>query len=158
MNWPTRIRPMRVRKWYFKVAFMVVGYLFCKLISLPSALIGHGREVSGLVAPLCIGILVIVATRLFRGAGEDQESRRLWWRATSKPTAGWVIGSLFAVDALWGGLQIGLAASDGVVLQYWPLLLRTLVIAGIAGVLALYFLHSSARMRSLSAQLHQPAA
>jgi hypothetical protein len=84
---------------------------------------------------------VFIGVRTFRGSGEDVAAPRAWWRATSRPFAGFVIGGIagvLALISLLGALasppeQSGTAA---VVCVGWALL-------------AAYYLHSSFRLRAL---------
>ena len=86
-------------------------------------------------------VYVFIGVRTFRGPGEDVAAPRAWWRATSRPFAGFIIGgiaSVLALISLLGALasspeQSGTAA---VVCVGWALL-------------AAYYLNSSFRLRAL---------
>lgn len=140
------MRAVRIRRWYFKVGFLIVGYLAGHLITLSSAISGQGRELEGIIASVWNALLVVAASRLFCGVGEDVESPRIWWRATSKPRAGWVVGSIFALSAFWYGVDVLTTIFGHPSQRDWTRFPQLAVIVSLSVILAVYFLRSSARL------------
>ncbi len=58
------------------------------------------------ITPLAAFVLVILATRMFRGPDEPDDSPRDWWRATERPVASFVIGALFALATVVVALDV----------------------------------------------------
>ena len=46
----------------------------------------------GYLFPLIVFVLVIVGARIFRGRQEPLQQPRQWWRFTSKPLSGFILG------------------------------------------------------------------
>lgn len=84
---------------------------------------------------------VIVGVRIFRGAGENRNDPRAWWRATARPAAGFWIGGLLAVLAFISG--VGAFASDPE-----DAFIPALACLSYA-LLALFYLHSSVRLQGM---------
>jgi hypothetical protein len=79
-------------------------------------------------------VMVWFCTRTFRGESEDVAPPRPWWRMTERPAAGYVLGALFAAQAL--------SAASAPVLDATP---RIAVVVASA-LIAAAFLNSSARL------------
>lgn len=132
-----RWKPFRITNPWLKGVAVVVGALarvaasfFVYLVSPPAAL---------LFLPLAEVGLIYAATRVFRVADEHVVPARLWWRATGRPFAGFLIAALFLVNtAAWafrvsvGDLRL---SSPEVVIG------AVVAVAEIA-----FFLHSSIRL------------
>ncbi len=89
---------MRVTSGRTKAAVLVVGILV-SMAAIPSAAVAGGMTV-GYVAALAFTVaLVVVPARCFRGPGEPVDAPRPWWRATNRPTAGYVVGVLYLVQS-----------------------------------------------------------
>ena len=84
---------------------------------------------------------VVIGVRAFRGADENREDPRAWWRATARPTAGFWIGAGLAVAA---GISLlgALASKPG---DAFIPALACLVYAALAA----FYLHSSYRLHTL---------
>jgi hypothetical protein len=83
----------------------------------------------------------VVAVRSFRGAGEEIEPPRAWWRMTARPTAGFVLGIAWLLLELqnWGLILFGFLP--------WPESLGLALLNDLTNVLvAAAFLHSSIRL------------
>lgn len=93
-----------------------------------------------IVAVLNVGY-VLVGTRAFRGARENRDDPRPWWRATAGPAAGIWIGGALAVLAFISGVG---ALSSKPENSFVP----TVACIGYAA-LAAFYLHSSYRLRML---------
>ncbi|QNE37385.1 hypothetical protein [Leifsonia shinshuensis] len=103
------------------------------------------RLVNAALDVLIVAILnvayVIVGTRAFRGAGENREDPRPWWRATARPAAGFWLGAILAVLAFIS--CVGALASK-------PENSFVPAVACISyALLAAYYLNSSYRLRTL---------
>lgn len=82
----------RLRAWYTKMLYLIVVFALWLFVGgLPPTDFLRGVLRSGMVF-----LLVVLATRLFRSKDETNEPRE-WWRATGRPPAGFVLGSLFVV-------------------------------------------------------------
>ncbi|WP_431277762.1 hypothetical protein [Leifsonia poae] len=84
---------------------------------------------------------VTIGVRTFRGADENREDPRAWWRATARPAAGFWIGSGLAVAA---GISLLGALASKPVDAFIPTV-AFLVYAALAA----FYLHSSYRLRTL---------
>ena len=132
---------MRITTTINKVIYILVGEAV--VLALNGLLIYNVvPPVVDLIAVLVLNfVYVFIGVRTFRGPGEDVAAPRAWWRATSRPFAGFIIGgiaSVLALISLLGALasspeQSGTAA---VVCVGWALL-------------AAYYLNSSFRLRAL---------
>ena len=132
---------MRITTTINKVIYILVGEAV--VLALNSIVIYNlVPTVLDLVAVFVLNFAyVFIGVRTFRGPGEDVAAPRAWWRATSRPFAGFIIGgiaSVLALIPLLGALasppeQSGTAA---VVCLGWSLL-------------AAYYLSSSFRLRAL---------
>jgi hypothetical protein len=90
-------RPWRITEPMGKVAYVVgatvVGvFLVLLLVSSPLP--------DELVAAAYFVAWVAVGVRVFRGAGEQVEAPRAWWRMTSRPTAGFVLAAVLGLGVL----------------------------------------------------------
>jgi len=85
---------LRLRKTRWKIAFIAVGV--GSLFVFNRGVLSHllPDPIYAVVANLLTLLLYFVGVRSFRGAGEPIEPPRAWWRMTSRPRAGFVIGSL----------------------------------------------------------------
>jgi hypothetical protein len=98
-------------------------------------------------APLAISLfaaasglaLIYGATRVFRVREEPLVAPRAWWRATGRPTAGFVIAAYIVFSVLVTYIR---AALDGATLHAVDLVLTGLS----TGLLAAFYLNSSIRL------------
>jgi uncharacterized membrane protein YfcA len=126
-----RIRKTRWKVAYFVVTLVLVGVLggFVVRPYLPD-------PIGVIVGNLLMLVLVFGAARSFRGQGEPIRPPRAWWRGSARPTASFVLGALWAVDAVVAIIQLALQA-EGVS-----------AVAVISNVLlAAFFLNSGVRLR-----------
>ncbi|MFW8745647.1 hypothetical protein, partial [Mesorhizobium japonicum] len=81
-----------------KVAYIVVGYIVT--VSAGVAVAVTADLAAGLLVytALVVGF-VGVGSRTFRGAGEDAVAPRPLWRMTARPTAGYIVAGLAALEA-----------------------------------------------------------
>ena len=103
------------------------------------------RFVNPTVDVLIVAVLnvayVIVGVRTFRGAGENRDDPRPWWRATARPAAGFWLGGALAFLAFIAGVG---ALSSRPEDSFVP------TIACLAyALLAVFYLHSSYRLRTM---------
>ncbi|WGD37689.1 hypothetical protein [Lysinibacter sp. HNR] len=83
----------------YKITAVVVFYVLAVPI-----IVFFGMAFGTLVTFALLTIAQLVAllffTRTFRGSSEDTTKPRPWWRLTEKPTAGIVIGCIFALQTV----------------------------------------------------------
>ncbi|GAA1438964.1 hypothetical protein [Leifsonia poae] len=84
---------------------------------------------------------VVVGVRTFRGATENREDPRAWWRATARPAAGFWIGAGLAVGS---GISLLGALASKPENSFVPA-----VSCVVYGALAIFYLHSSYKLRML---------
>ncbi|MFF1878548.1 hypothetical protein [Leifsonia sp. NPDC058230] len=84
---------------------------------------------------------VVIGVRTFRGAEENREDPRAWWRATARPAAGFWIGSGLAVAT---GISLLGALASRPDSSFIPA-----VACIVYGLFAAFYLHSSYRLRTL---------
>ena len=94
---------------------------------------GLGEIAGGAWTTVIVSVLVYLATRVFRGAGEPVTPARPWWKMTAQPAAGRLLAAIFAAE----GVYAVLAAKA-------PL---SFVQCAASVVLAGAYLHSSLRLR-----------
>jgi hypothetical protein len=98
----------------------------------------------GVAALLLTAVMVWFCGRTFRGESEDVRPARPWWRLTERPTAGYVLGALFAAQAI-GYVTAPLGWGDAI--------LRSLAFIAPAFIAAA-FLNSSARLSKAAEAQH----
>jgi hypothetical protein len=97
----------RIRPWYVKFAYVLAS---CALVYLIAA-IPTGPGGGGILRSALAFVLILFGARLFRGPDEDN-SPRAWWRMTERVPAGIVLGSLFALVAIFSAVgYVGLTVS-----------------------------------------------
>jgi hypothetical protein len=91
-----RIRQTKYKFLYFVIAAILLG-LLTTFVFMPFLPAGSPRMISQSL----FGVLIYIgAIRWFRGDGENLTAPRPWWRATNKPTASIVLGTLYGVAVL----------------------------------------------------------
>jgi hypothetical protein len=65
------------------------------------------EPIADIVQPILLTAAVVFGARVFRGPDEDLAAPRAWWRATSRPAAGFWVGSVFVVVSFIDGLLFG---------------------------------------------------
>lgn len=143
-----RWNPFRITELWAKLVYVllwVVGAMVAVLTLRPPGIW------ASLLQILIQTAAVFVAVRSFRGAGEPAIPERPWWRATARPTAGFVIAVILGLNAaqylLKAVLQaIAVATAGGEIGFPWGLVESALFVAWSGGVAAFY-LNSSFRLR-----------
>ncbi len=134
---------LRIRKTRWKIVYIVVGDVLltlCNGLFLSKVI---PRPADAVVANLLTVLLYFGGTRTFRGQGEPVAPPRVWWRMTSLPKAGFVIGVLLSLSF---ALDLVFAATR-------PHFLLTYILSAVVdGSLAILYFHSSVRL-----QRHPPA-
>jgi hypothetical protein len=98
----------RLRPWPLKLSYIIAS---CALVYL-IAIIPVGPGGAGILRSALAFALVLLGARLFRGAGEELDPPRPWWRMTARVPAGVVLGSLLALVAIVSGTgYVGLTLS-----------------------------------------------
>lgn len=95
---------LRIRKTGWKFVYIVVGEGLILAIGF-LILRGLPQPIPPIVGNLLTLAFYFVATRSFRGQGEPIEPPRVWWRVTSKPKAGFVLGSFLAFSLIVSVIQ-----------------------------------------------------
>lgn len=90
-------------------------------------------------------LFLIVGVRVFRGRNENVLHPRPWWRMTARPPAGYVLAVLFFLYAVYF-----LIPYIGRGIRNFPLSVLDSAISGpIAFIVAVLYLHSSLRLRTI---------
>lgn len=138
MSRPGGPAPWRVLTPYGKLAYLLLAPVGALLVAI---LVGLALgEWAGLLASPALQVLVVaVAVRTFRDPDvEDVAAPRAPWRMTARPTAGFVMGALFLVQAVTTVVQ-ATGRPD-----LWVLLLSAAASAGFG----VAFVRSSLRLRA----------
>jgi hypothetical protein len=143
-----RWKPFRITESWVKLIYVLVWVVagIAVLIALqPGALLETPLRL------LVQSIAIFVAVRAFRGDGEPVIPERAWWRATSRPTAGFVIAGILALDALQrlalAGVHVIAAIGIGDGVQRLPTVAVTLLALGWDIAAGIFYLRSSMRLR-----------
>jgi hypothetical protein len=93
-----RWKPIRITELWAKIAYVLVGWIL-----LPVSL-RYLLETVGSPWPIIAGIdiagsyaVVGFGSRVFRAHGEEIAAPRVWWRATGRPRAGFILFGLFGL-------------------------------------------------------------
>ncbi|ERK69150.1 MULTISPECIES: hypothetical protein [Leifsonia] len=124
-----------------KVAYIIGGYglLLALNVFLFQQLVDATVDV--LIVAVLNLLYVGIGVRIFRGAGENREDPRPWWRATARPAAGFWIG---------GGLAAAAFVSCVGALASRPENSFIPTVACVCyAVLAAFYLHSSVRLLTM---------
>ena len=131
-----RREPFRITKVWEKVAFVALGWVL-----LPIAARFLMTQV-GVAEPFVVAFdlvssfaVVGFGSRVFRAQGEPVAQPRVWWRATGRPTAGFVLAALFVFAAV-----AALLPPNAMVVSEWWWYAATSV------PIVAFYLHSSIRL------------
>jgi hypothetical protein len=95
---------IRLRKTRWKVAYILIGVIALAAIEIAIQPLMISNPMSAVVANSLTVLLYFGGVRSFRGLGEPIEPPRAWWRMTSRPRAGYIIGSLLVLSSANGVL------------------------------------------------------
>ena len=135
---------LRIRKTRWKIAYIAIGGVLFIILSIAIRPYMFPNPMYAVVANVLTVLLYFGGVRSFRGAGEPIEPPRAWWRMTSRPRAGFVVGSLLILSFANG---VFMAASGSRDLTF-TFVLGALVDASLS---FLYF-RSSIRLRRVPPQ------
>jgi hypothetical protein len=132
----------RLRPWPVKLAYVAASAAAVYLVAaIPVGVGGGGILRSGLAF-----VLILLGTRLFRGAGEEVAPARPWWRMTGGVQSGIVLGALFAFVAIVSATgYVGITLST-LIKQGTTNLPALLVNTVLAGILSYLYFRSSRRL------------
>jgi hypothetical protein len=130
---------IRLRKTRWKVAYIVVGVVSVLAIEIVIRPLMFPNPMYAVVANSLTVLLYFGGVRSFRGLGEPIEPPRAWWRMTSRPRAGYIIGTLLVLNSANGVV----VAATGPPQLIFDVVLGVVVDASLA---FLYF-RSSTRLR-----------
>jgi hypothetical protein len=131
----------RITTTHGKTVYISFGSIAVALVSLLGAAAG-GSAVGIPVTIGALGAWIVLGARMFRCADEPVQPPRAWWRFTSRPTGGFVLAVLFALQAAITGLSTYLASLAGT--PSGP----TSAAAALSAAAAIVYLHSSLRLRA----------
>ena len=142
---PARRRLPRLRQWYTKMLYIIVAFALWYFVgALPPT-----QFLDGLLRSVIIFVAFLVAARVFRGADESNEPRP-WWRATARPRAGFVLGSVLAlVVIIFCVNAYGVETMPKLVL-YSGQDVFDAISALLCAVLAVFYFTSSIRLRGIA--------
>lgn len=143
-----RWSPFRISEPWAKLLYIVVWVAVGVTLLLTLRPPGIGEI---LVILLVATVAGLIGVRSFRGAGEPLIPTRIWWRATTRPTAGFVLAVLLGLNALQYLVlvvfqTIAVIESVEEIGFLWGLLRSVLVFLWSAGV-GIFYLNSSRRLR-----------
>ena len=128
-----RWQQVRIRSPWAKlgvvVAWWVVGFALATVLRW----LGVGDLAIVLIGAVYDIGVIAAATRVFRGAYERSEPSRPWWRATGRPTAGFVLAAALLLVSVWALLRFPADAASIVLAVEWI-------------VVAIFYFQSSVRL------------
>lgn len=92
---------LRIRKTGWKTVYIVVGWIAVAVLGWVISGLGIPTPLLSLIGSVLFLGFVLVGTRIFRGRHEPILPARAWWRMTAKPTAGFVLGTCFALSLVY---------------------------------------------------------
>lgn len=87
---------VRIRKTRWKIAYVAAGIVMLFALGSTNSWFEFPNPLWALANNILLVLIYLGGVRTFRGAGEPIQPPRDWWRMTSQPRAGFVIGSLLA--------------------------------------------------------------
>jgi len=133
---------IRIRPWPVKLACVVVAFAVVELVGYVPA----GTYGTGILRSAVLFVLVILGTRVFRGADEEVAPPRPLWRMTGGVQSGIVLGAVFGLEAILSAAGfVGITFSPGI-RDETPELPALLVNAVLSAILAYLYFRSSRRI------------
>ncbi|TFB84112.1 hypothetical protein E3O44_16670 [Cryobacterium algoricola] len=130
---------IRLRKTRWKVAYILVGVIALAAIEIAIQPLMILNPMSAVVANSLTVLLYFGGVRSFRGVGEPIEPPRAWWRMTSRPRAGYIIGSLLVLSSA-NGVLVAMTGPP-------ELILNVAISVAVDASLAFLYFRSSTRLR-----------
>ncbi|WBM79603.1 hypothetical protein KIV56_15025 [Cryobacterium breve] len=93
---------IRLRKTRWKIAYILIGVISLAAIEIAIQPLMFPNPMPAVVANSLTLLLYFGGVRSFRGLGEPIAPPRARWRMTSRPRAGYIIGSLLALSSANG--------------------------------------------------------
>jgi len=93
---------LRIRKTRWKIGYVAFAAFVLVALSVWTRSYSLPDPMYSVVANLLTVLLYFGGVRSFRGAGEPLEPPRALWRMTSRPRAGFVIGSILILNSAYG--------------------------------------------------------
>jgi uncharacterized membrane protein YhaH (DUF805 family) len=84
-----------------KTTYCVAGLSAVLLVAIAASLLTHSAVVTSLALLAAFWTFILIGVRRFRGEDEPAELPRAWWRFTARPRAGFVLGILLGLAALF---------------------------------------------------------
>jgi hypothetical protein len=129
---------LRIRKKRWKFVYIIVGYGLLYFANQLILLLSVPKPIAGVLSGLLFFAFVFGGVRSFRGRREPVLPPRTWWRATARPKAGFVLGSV---------LLIGVALNVLYTISQPAELLSTNIVDAMSNlILAFFYLNSSIRL------------
>jgi uncharacterized membrane protein YfcA len=146
---PARRGLPHIRQWYGKMLYVIaviaIWYLGAGLV--------QSDEPRGILRAVLLLVLVLLGARLFRSPEEPDDAARPRWRMTGRPLAGWVLGTVAGLGAIWlfvAAIGTELAPASAHVASSTQNLAVFVALAIALAALAVLYLTSSVRLRSLA--------
>jgi hypothetical protein len=140
-----RLRLPRLRQWYTKMLYVIVAIALWYFLGGLSS----NELFDGLLRSVIIFVAFVVATRVFRGADETS-GPRAWWRATAKPRAGFVLGSVLVLVMIIFGVNAYGVETMPKLLLYSGQDVFDAVSALLCALLAVFYFTCSIRLRGIA--------
>ncbi len=132
---------MRITSVVGKAIYVIGGFALVLVVNFLFIYPNVNPTLDVLIVAVLNVAYVLVGTRTFRGADENREDPRPWWRATARPAAGFWLGGALAVLAFISGVGAFASKPENAFVPTIACICYTL--------LAAYYLHSSYRLTTL---------
>jgi hypothetical protein len=93
---------LRLRRTRWKIAYILIGVVSVFALDPVIRSLMFPNVVYAVASNSLTVLLYFGGVRSFRGLGEPIEPPRAWWRMTSRPRAGYTIGSLLVAGSAYG--------------------------------------------------------
>jgi hypothetical protein len=130
---------LRIRKTRWKVAYIAAGLVLIFAFGSADSSLELPNPIHALAANMLVVLIYFVGVRTFRGAGEPIQPPRDWWRMTSQPRAGFVIGSLLALSFAGNALTTVSGTPEAV--------FTSILNAAVDAAMVFFYFRSSIRLR-----------
>jgi hypothetical protein len=146
-----RSRLPRLRSWWAKLLYVIASLAIYYVVGglAPTNLS------RGILRSVIVVILVMAAVRVFRGAAEEGDEPRPWWRMTGGPLAGFILGGVLALTTIGLCLNAYGVESKTIERIFAGQDIYDAVTAVLVAALAVFYITSSVRLRAIAREERQ---